>query len=86
MKEKEEKKITAALAAKTSNVAERQAKEHTMAEESTVSGQALTEQAKQAARKKIAEMNLLDDFLFGSVVTYPEIGERFVRILLKTIF
>lgn len=28
-------------------------------------------------------MNLLDDFLFGSVVTYPEIGERFVRILLK---
>ncbi len=36
--------------------------------------------------KKLAEMNLLDDFLFGSVVTYPEIGERFVKILLKTIF
>lgn len=37
-------------------------------------------------KKKLWEMNLLDDFLFGSVVTYPEIGERFVRILLKTIF
>ncbi len=37
-------------------------------------------------KKKLGEMNLLDDFLFGSVVTYPEIGERFVRILLKTIF
>lgn len=31
-------------------------------------------------------MNLLDDFLFGSVVTFPEIGEQFVRILLKIIF
>lgn len=40
----------------------------------------------EKARKKLAEMNLLGDFLFGSVVTYPEIGERFVRILLKTIF
>ncbi len=39
-----------------------------------------------AARKKLAEMNLLDDFLFGSMVTYPEIGERFVKIILKTIF
>lgn len=37
-------------------------------------------------KKKLGEMNLLDDFLFGSVVTYPEIGEQFVRILLKTIF
>lgn len=37
-------------------------------------------------RKKLAEVNLLDDFLFGSVVAYPEIGERFVRILLKTVF
>lgn len=40
----------------------------------------------QTAKKKLREMNLLDDFLFGSVVTYPEIGEKFVRILLKTIF
>ena len=37
-------------------------------------------------RKTFEEMNLLDDFLFGAVVAYPEIGERFVRILLKTIF
>ena len=40
---------------------------------------------KTKERKKLAEMNLLDDFLFGSMVTYPEIGERFVRSLLKTI-
>ena len=36
--------------------------------------------------KRLEDMNLLDDFLFGSVVTYPEIGERFVKSLLKTIF
>lgn len=41
--------------------------------------------ARELAEKKLSEMSLLDDFLFGSVVTYPEIGERFVRILLKTI-
>lgn len=40
----------------------------------------------QAARKKLAQMSLLDDFLFGSMVAYPEIGEQFVRILLRTIF
>ena len=44
------------------------------------------ELAEQAAKKRLREMNLLDDFLFGSVVAYPEIGERFVRILLKAIF
>lgn len=53
------------------------------AEGQDVNEQALTE---QAVRKRLREMNLLDDFLFGSVVTYPEIGERFVGILLKTIF
>lgn len=37
-------------------------------------------------KKKLEEMNLLDDFLFGSVVTYPEIGEKFVKSLLKIIF
>lgn len=42
--------------------------------------------ALENARKKLAKMNLLDDFLFGSVVAYPEFGERFVKILLKTIF
>lgn len=31
-------------------------------------------------------MNLLDDFLFGSVVTYPEIGQVFVKELLRIIF
>lgn len=51
---------------------------------------------KQAAQKRdpgdrpvfrrLEEMNLLDDFLFGSVVTYPEVGERFVKSLLKVIF
>ena len=46
----------------------------------------VTGEMRERVRKKLAEMNLLDDFLFGSVVSYPEIGERFVRILLKTIF
>ncbi|MCI9143786.1 MAG: hypothetical protein HFH87_14430, partial [Lachnospiraceae bacterium] len=41
--------------------------------------------AEQTAKKQLAEMNLLDNFLFGSVVTYPEIGEKFVGYLLKTI-
>lgn len=53
------------------------------AEKQEISEQALAE---QAVRKRLREMNLLDDFLFSSVVSYPEIGERFVKILLKTIF
>ena len=40
----------------------------------------------RAARKRLTEMGLLDDFLFGTIVTYPGIGEQFVRILLKIIF
>lgn len=40
----------------------------------------------RAFKRKLQEMNLLDDFLFGTVVTYPEIGERFVKSLLKTVF
>ena len=52
--------------------------------EQTAEKEAVREQAAQI--KALAEMNLLDDFLFGSVVSYPEIGERFVRSLLKTIF
>ena len=44
------------------------------------------EEKKSIVKKKLAEMDLLDDFLFGSVVTYPEIGEKFVRSLLKIIF
>lgn len=45
-----------------------------------------SQSAEEEARKKIAQMSLLDDFLFGSVVAYPGIGEQFVGILLKTIF
>ena len=41
--------------------------------------------APKTARKSLEEMSLLDDFLFGSVVAYPEIGERFVGSLLKMI-
>lgn len=37
-------------------------------------------------KRKLEELNLLDDFLFGSMVSYPGIGERFVRSLLQIIF
>lgn len=37
-------------------------------------------------RRKLEELNLLDDFLFGSMVTYPEIGEKFIREILRIIF
>ncbi|MDD3339632.1 MAG: hypothetical protein PHS82_12340 [Lachnospiraceae bacterium] len=36
-------------------------------------------------RRKLEELNLLDDFLFGIMVTYPGIRERFSRKLLKII-
>lgn len=38
------------------------------------------------ARRKLEELNLLDNFLFGSMVTHPELGESFVRELLQIIF
>jgi len=38
------------------------------------------------AKRKLKDLNLLDDFLFGSMVTYPEIGEKFSRELLRTVF
>ena len=38
------------------------------------------------AKRKLEDLNLLDDFLFGSLVTHPEVGEKFVREILKTIF
>ena len=38
------------------------------------------------AKRTLQELNLLDDFLFGSVVSYPKIGEAFVKELLTTIF
>lgn len=37
-------------------------------------------------KRKLEELNLLDNFLFGSIVTYPGIGEEFSRALLKTLF
>ena len=37
-------------------------------------------------RRKLENLNLLDDFLFGAMVTYPGIGEAFVKTLLKIIF
>lgn len=37
-------------------------------------------------KRELDELNLLDDFLFGSVVSYPGIGEQFARILLRIIF
>ena len=37
-------------------------------------------------RKALSELNLIDNFLFGSVVTYPGIGEEFSRKLLQIIF
>ena len=38
------------------------------------------------AKRKLEDLNLLDDFLFGSVVTHPEVGEKFIIEILKTIF
>lgn len=35
--------------------------------------------------RKLEELNLIDNFLFGSVVSYPEYGEAFSRYLLKTV-
>ena len=36
-------------------------------------------------RKKLKELNLLDDFLFFKMLNYPEFGEEFSRALLKVI-
>lgn len=37
-------------------------------------------------KRKLEELNLLDDFLFGTMVSYQGIGEEFRRMLLKIIF
>ncbi len=37
-------------------------------------------------KRKLKDLNLIDNFLFGSVVTYPGIGEEFSRKLLQIIF
>ncbi len=37
-------------------------------------------------RRKLEELNLIDDFLFGELLSYPKYGEEFARALLETIF
>lgn len=36
-------------------------------------------------KKKLQEMNLIDDFLFEKMVTYPEVGEEFCKRLIYTV-
>ena len=36
-------------------------------------------------KKKLQELNLLDDFLFGTVMTYPGLGEEFCKKLIRII-
>ncbi len=36
-------------------------------------------------KRTLEQLNLLDDFLFGSVMSYPEIGEAFCRRILKVL-
>ena len=40
----------------------------------------------QNERKKMEALNLLDDFLFNAMMTYPEMGEEFTRKILKLLF
>ncbi|MGN1146164.1 MAG: hypothetical protein ACI4R5_06915 [Acetatifactor sp.] len=37
-------------------------------------------------KRQLKDLNLIDNFLFGSVMTYPGIGEKFSRRLLQIIF
>ena len=37
-------------------------------------------------RRKLEELNLLDDFLFNAMLAYPDTGEAFIRKLLETLF
>ena len=37
-------------------------------------------------RKKLEELNLMDDFLFHAMMSYPEIGEAFTQKILEVIF
>ena len=38
------------------------------------------------AKRKLQELNLLDDFLFNALLDYPQMGEKFGRELLRVIF
>lgn len=37
-------------------------------------------------RKKLEELNLMDDFLFHAVLTHPEVGEAFTKKILELVF
>lgn len=37
-------------------------------------------------QKKLNDLNLMDDFLFQAVMTYPDIGELFAQRILELIF
>lgn len=37
-------------------------------------------------RRKLEELNLMDDFLFNAVLTHPETGEKFIHKILKLLF
>lgn len=36
-------------------------------------------------KKKLEELNLLDDFLFGTLISHPIYGERFAKTLVATL-
>ena len=42
-------------------------------------------EGEEQMKKKLEELNLLDDFLFGTLISHPVYGERFAKILIKTI-
>lgn len=37
-------------------------------------------------KKQLKDLDLLDDFLFFTMTNHPQYGEKFSRLLLKTIF
>ena len=37
-------------------------------------------------RRKLEELNLMDDFLFNALLTHPETGEKFTHTILKLLF
>lgn len=37
-------------------------------------------------RRKLEELNLMDDFLFNAMLTHPETGEKFTHTILKLLF
>ena len=37
-------------------------------------------------KRKLEELNLLDDFLFNAMLTHPDTGEAFSERLLKLLF